>query len=459
MSTLAIATGSVDVTPRFPPFESGWMGGYGWVRRGNQGAVARNLNAQCAVIYDNGTPKVLVRVDTVTIPREVHQDIRQRVLDAKLVNSSADFFISISHTHSGPFLGHTSPDPFVMMDLAPDDIAAIDAATTRFADLIVQLVADTRALEPTPVTLGYAVGSATFAENRAGLPTVLTDVSVLLATAVDSGDPVAVLFGYACHPVSRGNDITFDSDYVGAATEAITAARGIPALFFQGTAGDHDPAGNRGADLPGQLGQQLADVVIEVLDKGEFTPVDGPIETRMVEVRLPFSVDLTDPAARAQLVAKYQQRVADNPGDNVINRHAQVMLRDLGDNTLAPGIAMPILCWRLDGLTIFALANEVVSEYDGEIKKFAPEPAWVMGYTNEISCYIPVDPMSWAGGDVHGGYEAGWTDDAMITGADTSMMAFTWPAPLKSSPKDCDPPASGSTQELVLDACRNLLKP
>jgi hypothetical protein len=305
--------------------------------------------------------------------------------------------------------------------------------------------------------LGYAVGQTEFAFNRAEQATVLTDVPVLLASAEDTGEPVAVLFGYACHPVSRGNDITFDSDYVGAAAEAITAQRGIPAMFFQGTAGDHDPVGDRGPDRPGQLGDQLAAAVFEVLDSGEFAPLTGPIETRMVEVRLPYSVDLADPHVHDELVGKYQQRVQDNPPDQVINRHAQVMLRDLANGTLAPAIPMPIVRWRFGGLTILALSNEVVSEYDVEIKKLAPGPIWVMGYANEINCYIPVDPISWAGGKKHGGYEAGWIDDPHITGDGTSMMAFTWPSPLKASPDGIEPPAGGSTERLVLDACRDLL--
>jgi hypothetical protein len=459
MTDFAIAVGSTDVTPRFPPWPSLWMGGYGWGRRANRGAVAHDLMAHCAVLHDGGTPKVIVRVDTVMIPREVHQSIRQRVLDEGLVGKSADFFISISHTHSGPFLGDTNPDPFVMIDVDQPDIDAINITTGMFADLIVQLVRDTVAQDPTPVTLGYAVGSTAFAFNRADQDTLLTDVPVLLATAKDTGDPVAVLFGYACHPVSRGNDTTFDSDYVGCAAEAITAQRGIPALFLQGAAGDHDPVGDRGPDRPVQLGDQLAAAVFDVLDNGDFAPVTGPVETRMVEVELPYAVDIDDPAARGELAGKYLERVRETPPNLVINRHGQVMLRQLGAGDLAPTIPMPIQRWRFGGLTILALAHEVVSGYDAAIKRLAGGPTWVLGYANEISGYIPSDALLWAGGKLHGGYEAGWLDDPNITGDGTSMMAFTWPAPLRSSPEGTSPPVAGSAERIVLDACRDLLRP
>lgn len=447
---LSMAVGEVNITPRWPPWPSLWMGGYGWGRRGNLGAVARELRAQCVVIYDDGVPNVLVRIDTVTLPRDVHQAIRARVVDEGLA-ASPDFVMMISHTHSGPFLGDTNPDPFVMMGLDPPDIAAVNGTTNIFQDKIVDLVRDTVAQVPTPVTLGYAKGSTEIAFNRAGLDTVLTDVPVLLAKDVD-GNPFAVLFGYACHPVSRGNDIVFDSDYCGRASEVITDRLGVPALFFQGTAGDHDPMGDRGPDRVVELGDQLADAVLLVIEDGRFTPVTGPIRTDEVEVQLPYSVDLTDPAAGEQLTARYEDRVRDNPAATVINRHAEVMLRRFSAGELGPAIPMPIQCWRLGGLSILALAHEAVSDYQVEIEKFVPGPVWVMAYANEVACYVPVDRLLWAGG-----YEAGWIDDPHITGDGTSQMAFTWPAPLRASPQGGAPAAPGSIQRIVLDACRGLL--
>src|SRR5439155_8951094 len=96
--TFTIAWEEAVITPMFPPWPSLWMGGYGWVPRGGRnGGVARNLRAQCIVIHDSGRPHVLLRVDVPTIPRVVHQAIREQVVTEGLVASN-DFLISVSHT-------------------------------------------------------------------------------------------------------------------------------------------------------------------------------------------------------------------------------------------------------------------------------------------------------------------------------------------------------------------------
>ena len=84
----------------------------------------------------------------------------------------------------------------------------------------------------------------------------------------------------------------------------------------------------------------------------------------------------------------------------------------------------------------------------------------IMGYANEVECYITGDETLWAGGDVHIGYEAGWTDDPLITGDATNMMAYGWPVPLASSPRDRrldGNAAPGSLERAVMDAVRGIL--
>lgn len=177
----------------------------------------------------------MLRVDVVSIPRYVHQAIRAAVLSL-VGNDNGRFLIICSHTHSGPMIGTTRPSPYVMMDLSAADISAIESTTTVFINQMIALVQQTVAMARTPVTLWYKEGNTTIGYNRAEEPNVLTTIQALIARRVSDNGLHTVLFGYACHAVSRGNDRIFCSDYPGAATDVISNALGVQALFFQGAA-------------------------------------------------------------------------------------------------------------------------------------------------------------------------------------------------------------------------------
>ncbi|SFW86770.1 hypothetical protein SAMN04489730_6499 [Amycolatopsis australiensis] len=462
-AAMAMSVGTLDVTPQTNP----WMGGYGWVPRGNAAhVVARKLRAHCAVIYDNGVPNILLRVDVVSIPRSVHQRIRSGVLEAGLVDSSSDFLLAASHTHSGPLVGDR-PDPGVLLDLAPADAQVVADYTDLYVDALVDLVRRTRAAAATAVSLHYAEGQADIATNRDGLPYLLPTVPVLLARRIDNGNPFAVLFGHACHPVCRGNDTVYDSDHCGYASEAVERALGVPALFFQGTAGDLNPATLGSDSAVAGNGSKLANAVLDVVQRGTFQPVAGPIGTTLTEIQLPMTVDTSDPAARAQLRARYQYRVdnisptTDNAVDAAARRHAELIIGQIDAGSVPTSVPMPIQCWKLGGLTILALGNEVLSGYDIGLHRLGVSPLWVMAYANEVNCYVPSDEVSWAGLDRNNGYEAGWNTwwdgDEYIAGVGTSMIAYDWPAPLRSSPPGTQPASPDSTEGILMAACRSVL--
>jgi neutral ceramidase len=457
MATYAMACEELVLTPRFPPWPSLWMAGYGWGKRGNHGVVARDLFAHCVVIRHGGRPCVLLRVDVAGIPRDVHQAIREQVVTDGTV-ASADFLISLSHTHSGPQIGCTHVDPYIGMGLDPADVEAVNGSTGLFVELMVELVRTAVAKDTVEVTLQYAEGDVRLGHNRVDLPPVLTRVPVLLARRVDTGDPAAVLFGYACHPVARGNDQAFDSDFCGHAAQEVARRLGVPALYFQGTAGDQEPDWPHDPDQVEVLGGMLADTVLDVIKHGPFTSVTGPISTALVEAALPFAVDLSDPDVVAELALRYQLRFNSPQTTFYARRHAEVMLRLIDGDRLPTSIPMPIQRWRFgSGLTIVALAHEVLAGYDTRIRDLVDDPVWVMAFINEIGCYVPEDETLEAGGALHDGYEAGWKDgDQGIVGDGSNMMVYGWPVPLASTSDDTDPVAP-STQRTVMDAVRQVL--
>jgi neutral ceramidase len=268
-----------------------------------------------------------------------------------------------------------------------------------------------------------------------------------------------VLFGYACHPVCRGNDTVYDSDYCGFASELIESQLDAPAFFFQGAAGDVDPTGTHCPALVEQHGATLGNAVLAVARSGSLQQVTGPLRNFYSEVSLPLSVNLSDPAQRTSLRNAYQSRYNTLPNTNTAEgatrRHAKVMLDTL-DTPSMWSVPMPIQCWQLGGLKIIAMAHEVTSEYSVALRNnFPGTRLWVMACANETEIYVPSDDLLWAGG-----YEPGWTASSTIAGLGMSLVPYTWPCPLKASPQNPPPPpqgAPGSAPRTVWDKCLELI--
>jgi hypothetical protein len=431
------------------------MGGYGWGLRGNHGAIARPLRAQCLVLWDDGVPKVLVRADIISVPRDVHQFIRGTLVDEELV-AVDDFMLVASHTHSGPLYGDTRPSPQVLMGLTPDDVDAVNGTTNLINDALLQLVRDTLDQERTAVALSYAEGEAKIGFNRVDDGTVLETVPVLRLDTTD-GDLFAVVFGAACHPVSRGQDEVFDGEYPAVATELIENELGVPALFLQGACGDQEAEDPHSPATTEHLGEVLGQEVLAVLDGDGFTAVTGPVSASLIEIDLPFNVDTSDADVQAELRAKYQAR-ADLLGPLDPNRrHADLMIRLIDDGELPTAVPMPIQRWRFGGLSIIALAHEPLSAYDVKLRAAFAGKLWVVGYANECEGYVADNDTLRSGGTLHAGYEAGWNeDDDTIAGFGSFTVSYAWPSPLKFS--NTAVAAPGTTERIVVDACVGLLK-
>lgn len=302
------AVGEVDITPENPPYPSLWMGGYGWGPRGNHGAIARRLRAQCLVLWDGGVPKILLRADLISIPRDVNQAIRGTLVAEGLVAAN-DLMLLASHTHSGPLYGDTKPSPQVMMGLSQADVDAVNGTTWLITDALVQLVRDTLDLERTAVTLSYAEGEAKIGHNRVADNFAVLDTVPVLRLDNTDGDLFAIVFGAACHPVSRGNDEVFDGEFPAVASALIENELGVPALFVQGACGDQEANDPHVPETTEQLGAVLGQAVLDVLGDDGFDTVTGPVNTAMTEVNLPFHTNTANPDVLAAVRARYKLRL------------------------------------------------------------------------------------------------------------------------------------------------------
>ena len=177
-----------------------------------------------------------------------------------------------------------------------------------------------------PVSLSYAIGRAHFALNRReptakGIklgknPAGPTDESVPILRVIDqSGKPMAIVFGYACHNTTHRPDMMrIDPDYAGYAQDRIEAIYpGAIALFVTGCAGDADPHPYGTLDLAKEHGRELGDAVKLALDRpAMMTALTGSLRAAFTETTIRFGGP-TDRASYEKLLGDSNPAASGTP--------------------------------------------------------------------------------------------------------------------------------------------------
>ena len=240
--------------------------------------------------------------------------------------------VAAIHTHSGPALIPT-------LTPAPGDWEA--STVRKIADAIHE--AATHAVSAR-VGVGYGVaylghnrlrrnrdGSVTwFEKNWTGVSTSPVDPTVAVLRIDDmSGNPIAILVNYACHPVIYGPDsLLYSADFPGVMTQVVEKAIGGKALcfFLQGGDGDINPLyavtplAEGAIRLSEQTGTELGRAAVKVAQQIQ-TAADAVPSLQFAEDNLTFGPRwdakrwlAADPKEAASIVAKtkpeYQLPVA-----------------------------------------------------------------------------------------------------------------------------------------------------
>jgi neutral ceramidase len=401
---MAVSFGKIDITPPAGLPLAGYDGAAPRVATGTHSP----LWARCTILWDDGSPNVIVTVDVLAIGRAFNQSVRTQV--EALGVAKSDFVLTATHTHNGPVL--TDPiDPYILYNVAPAGPPAIQTCTDQLKAAVVTLVTTTLAAPRTDCQLDYRVLQSTFSYNREGLSYVERDVSVLVARNL-AGTPVAVLFGYGCHPVSAGIQTLYDPDYPGEAVTKIETLTGCFAQFLTGAAGDQDPTGARDWTTRDALGANLGQAVATGMGT-VGRPVTGPVLTAYREVTLPL--DITDnPSNIAVVRSMFMNRVTTIGLSDYVGRHAQRMVAQIDAHTFATTVPLPLQVWKLAGaptLRMLFSGGELVSGYAVYVRSLygGANGMWVSAYANEVPAYIPSDELLF----IHPGlqYACGWTPD------------------------------------------------
>ena len=289
--TLEAGVVRVEITPPVGLVLEGYPGS------GRIATGARDpLYARVLLLKAGTTRLALVDLDLIAPFEQVYLAELREVVKQDVSN----LLVTAIHTHSGPalILGGSSHPPRLWEAAAVDKIShAIHEAATHAV--------------PVRLGVGYGVayighnrlrnnrdGSVTWLEkNRTGVSTAPVDPTVAVLRFDDmSGNPVAILVNYACHPVVFGPDSRlYSADFPGVMTEVVEKAMdGNPLCFFlQGGDGDINPLyavtplDEGAAELSRRAGSELGHVAVRVAEEIRTTAY-VPASLQVVEDNLTF---------------------------------------------------------------------------------------------------------------------------------------------------------------------------
>ncbi|MEZ4641078.1 MAG: hypothetical protein R2873_35790 [Caldilineaceae bacterium] len=233
-----------DITPPVGIYHRMW----GAARQDRATGVHRPLVVDVlytAPLRGDASPMLRVQIDLVGIDAARYRSLAQAAGEGAGVPAER-VVISFSHTHAA---GLMTPDRFDLPggELIPAYLDALEDALRRGAAQAVSSAQD--------AVITYAVGRCDLAADRdfwddgnqlyaCGFnPETPADDTLMVArVAASSGDPLAVIVNYACHPTTLAWDNTLISpDYVGALRETVEAEVGAPCVFFLGACGELGP--------------------------------------------------------------------------------------------------------------------------------------------------------------------------------------------------------------------------
>lgn len=389
-SDWSVGLAAVKITPEKPVPLAGYA-----ARTKPFEAVDQDIYATALALKDAQDHRaVLITLDLCTLPSEVGESIRSRIIDKTKLDRAA-VVLSLSHSHSAPVVSYSQ---------SKEASAGTIAYTHWLEDKALEAAEQALAkLEPAKLSWGWGV--ANFVMNRRQF----TDRGVILgvnpAGPVDRTVPVlridapdgalrGVLFGYACHNTTNPSRLlAVSGDYAGHAKAYVRQQfPAAVAMFMMGCGGDANPYPREDAKYAAEHGQELGKEVCRVLGT-KLQPVRGPLTCVEEIAQLPMATP-----------DKTELETLSRSGPSLIKPMAQEMLdRVQKGQPLQKAHAAPVDVWQFGkDLTLVELPDEVVSGYARNIAESVGHlRLWVAAYCNQVTGYIPTRQIL-----KEGGYEA-----------------------------------------------------
>ena len=332
--------------------------------------------------------------------------------------------ILFSHTHAAGLMG------LERKDLPGGDL--IEPYLEQLISTVGEIAREARD-RIQPATIVYGSGRCDLATNRdfydeqaeryvCGFnPDGLSDDTVAVAKVTnDTGDTLATIVNYACHPTTLAWDNTLISpDYVGAMREVVESATTAPCLFIQGASGDIGPREGFVGDVEvaDRNGRQLGYAALSALESlppaGQAFQYAGPVVSgatigtwshqpadhdaqrrsstwlhSTTTAPLTYRPDLgtRESVERDRSEWQARQQTAEQNGDVAAARDARAMierstrrLTRLASLPDADEYPYPIRAWRLGDAIWLALDGEHYNVLQRELRRRFPDVPLIVG--------------------------------------------------------------------------------
>ncbi len=379
-----------------------WLAGYG-SKRSPDGKIHDLWLKVLALAIEPSAPLILITSDFQGVPKSMSDRVFAR-LQSDLHIARSQVMFTFSHNHCGPRLGDDLIDYY---PFEAEQESLVESYTDAMVELTIQTVRQAL-LDLAPASLATTKGQTHFAVNRrnnpeAEVPRMLAqsepfrgpvdhDVPVLIVTR-EPDEPLAILFGYACHPTTLSFN-TWCGDYPGFAQQEIEQQfPGATAMFVNTCGGDQNPLPRRSLELCRKYGRMLSDAVVAAMQLPR-TPLAAELHHAFTMIDLPY----------LEVVSRQQLQSLASDNNAIRARWASRLLKRLDDGqTFEASYPYPLHVWRLGTDTLFiGMGAETVVDYALHFKKIYGTQTWVCGYTDDMISYIPSRRV-WE----EGGYEGG----------------------------------------------------
>jgi hypothetical protein len=407
-----VGVARTTVTPPIGIYARAWGSAKHDVAEG----VHRPLLATALVFQDQSgaSELIVVTLDVVVLWQEEADTIRSAILE-RLGLKPHQLILHPSHSHSTPFyLSRQVNKPGG--HLIPPYLASLPG---RCCDLI----AEARAVARDAI-LTWSYGHCGLAFNRDAIDpatgrdvcglnlAVKADPTLLVGRISDSsGNIIATIVNYACHPVSLGGaNRLLSPDYIGAMRELVEReTAGALCVFFQGAAGDVTPrrsyeaqvaaADQNGRELgyaalstlasmfpPGQQleyqGIEESGAVLGIWRLTAKPSISSEISGEVITTALPIRDMPTRQELEAQLL-QATERFEIERLERALDRRKLV-----GDGATGQ---LPTTLWRLGDSFLVATPTEPYSEFQVALRTRFPDAAIaVLMASDGAKNYLPV---------------------------------------------------------------------
>jgi len=398
---------SIVVTPGEPAF----LAGYGNRTEPSQGIIHDIHVKALALEGPEGNRAVITTADLIGVSREFSNSVSQEIFKRYAIPREALLF-NTSHTHCGPEVRHFKKSFYDIPDkykrqidtyiawLEEQYILVISEAIEGLTPAVLQFSSQ----KPTPFAVSRRFPTPEGIVYRSGPSSYYTggprdDIVPALSVTDTDGTLKAVLFGYACHPITLRKNLIC-GDYPGFAQDFIEESfPGVHALFVQGCCGELVPNARYQVEYAIGHGKALADAVQKALGK-EQIQINGTLKCAYDEVTLDFQ-----PVPDRKILEENLKS-----GNNSIRRKAAFLLEKLDNNeAIEITLPCPLQVIRIgEEVLLIGLCGEPVVDYAVKLKSEFPnfKFVWVAGYCNYEFGYLPTWKVL-----KEGGYEGG---EAMI---------------------------------------------